>query len=161
MFGVDEIARIHGQENSALFSHELFHVYHEQIIKQESDAIYWSLWEEGLATYVSRSLNPELPENKICCLPDVNAVRPVLPKIAGELLMKLDSTSESDSARYFLGGRKNLDLPERSGYYVGYLIAQELGESRSLAELARLQPAAVRELEEDSLRRMQSTSQKP
>jgi len=161
MFGVDEIARIHGQEDSALFAHELFHVYHGQIVKQPSEALYWHLWEEGLATYVSRSLNPDLPEDKICCLPDVSAVRPVLPTIAGELLSKLDSTTQSDQSRYFLGMQKNLDLPQRSGYYVGYLIAQELGKGRSLAELAKLQPAAVRKLEEDSLEKMRSTSQKP
>lgn len=161
MFGVDEIARIHGQQDSALFSHELFHVYHSQIIKEQSEALYWALWEEGLATYVSRTLNPDLPENKICCLPDVSAVRQVLPKIAGELLSKLDSTSQSDSARYFLGSQENLDVPERSGYYVGYFIAQQLGKSRSLAGLARLQPAEVRKLEENSLRVMSSTSKTP
>jgi hypothetical protein len=161
MFGVDEIARIHGQKDSALFAHELFHIYHAQVVKEQSEALYWHLWEEGLATYVSRSLNPDLPEDKICCLPDVIAVRPVLPTIASELLLKLDSTSQSDQSRYFLGMQKNLNLPERSGYYVGYLIAQELGKSMSLAELAKLQPAAVRKLEEDSLEKMRPTSQNP
>lgn len=161
MFGVDEIARIHGQEDSALFTHELFHIYHGQVVKQQSEALYWHLWEEGLATFVSRSLNPSLPEDKICCLPDVSAVRPVLRTIAAELLLKLDSTAQSDESRYFLGMQQNLDLPERSGYYVGYLIAQELGKGRSLAALATLQPPEVRKLEEDSLRKLKSTSQEP
>jgi hypothetical protein len=160
MFGLDEIARIYGQEASPLFSHELFHVYHQQVVKVQSDALYWSLWEEGLATYVSRSLNPGLPDDKICCLPDVKAVQRVLPSIAAELLLKLDSTSPSDQARYFIGMQQNLDLPQRSGYYVGYLIARELGKDKTLAELARLQPDAVRMLEEESLQKMRSASQK-
>jgi hypothetical protein len=40
------------------------------------------------------------------------------------------------------------------------LIARELGKDKTLAELARLQPDAVRMLEEESLQKMRSASQK-
>jgi uncharacterized protein YjaZ len=65
----------------------------------------------------------------------------------------LDSTRRDDYARYFLGG-VDQDIPVRSGYYLGYLVARDLGETRSLAELARMTPGVVRPLLEQALRRL-------
>jgi hypothetical protein len=156
MFGVDVIAVTFGQNQDPLFAHELFHRYHNQVIQSQPDAIYWNLWEEGLATYVSRTLNPGLPDSKICCFPDIEAVKKQLPEIAGRLLGKLDSAKFEDVQEFFLGGQKALDIPERSGYYIGYLIAKQLGETRSLEQLAKLPPDEVKKLEEQELKRMKS-----
>jgi hypothetical protein len=144
MFGVDVIVQTFGDDQAPLFAHELFHVYHRQMIGEGPDELYWALWMEGLATYVSRTLNPGLPESSACCFPDIEAVSKQRSAIAAQLLARLDSVKDEDYRRFMLGGQKDLDIPQRSGYYIGYLIAQHLGERHSLAELARMPPVEVR-----------------
>jgi hypothetical protein len=152
MFGLDVIARL-DEELSPLVVHELFHVYHGQVVPDAPETVSWGLWEEGLATYVSRKLNPQVPEQKACCLPPLETMKGELPRVAADLLGRLDSSEKSDYARYFLGGQ-TLDIPPRSGYYLGYLVASEAGKTRSLEELAALPPPEVRSLEEKELRRL-------
>jgi hypothetical protein len=158
MFGLDVIARLK-EELAPLVVHELFHAYHGEIVSEDPENVAWGLWSEGLATYVSRRLNPEIPEPSICCMPDIGAVKVALPRISKELLGRLGSKSRKDYARFFLGGQA-LDIPQRSGYYVGYLVAQEAGKTRSLAELAALTPAQVLPLETDVLKRLAETAPK-
>ena len=65
MLGLDGIAKFHGADAhlAATFSHELFHVYHFQVNPLPRDAdqvqLYRLVWQEGLATYVSKVLNPD------------------------------------------------------------------------------------------------------
>ncbi len=158
MFGLDVIARLK-EELAPLVVHELFHVYHGEVISEDPETIAWGLWSEGLATYVSRRLNPEIPESSVCCMPDLGAVKGVLGQVATELLGQLDSKERKAYARYFLGGQE-LDIPQRSGYYVGYLVAQEVGKTRTLEELAALTPAQVLPLEKDALKRLAETAPK-
>ncbi len=152
LFGLDVIAQIHGEQLSPLVVHELFHVHHDTVVPAAPEKLYWAVWKEGLATYVSRKLNPGLAEEKICCLPDIPAVNAMLPSLVADLLSRLDSERPEDYARYLLGG--TADIPARSGYALGYRIAQQLGRDRSLAELARLPPEVVRPLLETTLREM-------
>jgi hypothetical protein len=123
------------------------------LLPDASDAFYWAMWREGLATLVSRQLNPTLPEEQVCCLPPIEPVRAALPKLIPEAISLLDSTRREDYARYFLGGTP-LDVPSRSGYYLGYHVAREIGQGRRLAELARLTPASIRPRLEEALRRL-------
>lgn len=150
LFGLDVIARIHGQQLSPLVVHELFHVHHDAVVPNSPRQLYWAVWKEGLATYVSRRLNPNVAEKEVCCLPDVTTVTAAMPTLIPELLSKLDSDQQADYTRYLLGGAT--DIPARSGYYFGYRVAMQLGETRSLAQLARMPPEAVRPLLESALR---------
>lgn len=150
MFGLDVIVRLK-EELSPLVVHELFHVYHAEAVAEDPDTFGWALWAEGLATYVSRRLNPELPESQICCMPSIPDA--MVPRLAGEALRLLDSEKREDYARYFLGGAE-LDFPSRSGYALGYRIASEAGKKRTLEELAALTPVEVRALEVAELQRM-------
>jgi hypothetical protein len=152
IFGLDVIARLR-EDPLALAVHELFHVHHSNLLPDASDAFYWAMWREGLATLVSRQLNPTLPEEQVCCLPPIEPVRAALPKLIPEAISLLDSTRREDYARYFLGGTP-LDVPSRSGYYLGYHVAREIGQGRRLAELARLTPASIRPRLEEALRRL-------
>lgn len=152
LFGLDVVAQVHGELLTPLVVHELFHVHHDAMVPSAPEKLYWAVWKEGLATYVSRRLNPEVPESRICCLPDTAAVSAALPTLIPELLSRLDSERSEDYARYLLGGAT--DIPARSGYDLGYRVASRLGETRSLAELARLTPAEVRPLVESALRAM-------
>ena len=150
MFGLDVIARLK-EPLSPLFTHELFHVYHAERVPNAPETFYWQMWEEGLASYVSGRLNPGEPA---CCLPPAPAIDAALPKIAAGALERLDSEKPEDYRRYFLGGNEKIDIPQRSGYVLGERTAAEAGRTRSLEELADLQPAAVRRLVESELRRM-------
>ena len=154
MFGLDTIARLK-EPLSPLFAHELFHVYHAERIPKPPEAFYWQMWEEGLASYVSRRLNPDVPESQVCCLPPAEAVDEALPKVVTGALERLDSAKEDDYRRYFLGGEEAIDIPRRSGYVLGYRIAAEAGKTRSLEELAELPPEQVRKLVESELKRME------
>jgi hypothetical protein len=155
MFGIDVIARL-DEQLSPLVIHELFHVYHAERVPRAPEAFYWQMWEEGLASYVSRRLNPDVPESRICCLPEAGPIDAVRSKVASGALERLDSDKPEDYRRYFLGGKEEIDIPHRSGYLLGYRIAAEAGRTRSLEDLAQLQPAEVRRLIESGLRGMQA-----
>ena len=156
LFGVDVIARIHPQDElGAFFDHELFHMYHRQITGMGGimgDPLYRALWEEGLATYVSGVLNPRLSESAILGRPEDLAARakPLLSQIARELLQNMDSTSPDLYQTFFLGNSARKDIPPRSGYYVGLLIARKLGQSHSLQQLAKMNGESLR----STIRRM-------
>ncbi len=150
LFGVDVITRIHPQDElGAFFDHELFHIYHRQITGMAGgmgDPLYRALWEEGLATYVSGVLNPQVSESAILGRPEDLAARakPLLSQIARELLQNMDSTSPDLYQTFFLGNSARKDIPPRSGYYVGLLIARELGQSYSLQQLAEMNGESLR-----------------
>jgi hypothetical protein len=163
LFGVDVIATVYGEKANleAFFDHELFHIYHEQFPDPElQGTIARALWKEGLATYVGWTLNPETPESVIFGLPVgmPDRARAMLPKLAGELRAKLDSKSPEDYRDFFFGNSKREDIPARSGYYVGYLVARELARDRSLPELARLRGKPLREAIEAALRKLEAAA---
>jgi hypothetical protein len=161
LFGVDVIAAIYGEKADleSFFDHELFHIYHQQFPDPElEDTVARALWKEGLATYVAAALNPETPESVLFGLPaDMpGQARATLPKLAAELRARLDSKSPEDYKTFFLGHSQRTDIPARSGYYVGYLVARELGRTHSLPELARLRGPPLREAIESVLRQLES-----
>jgi hypothetical protein len=49
---------------AAFFDHELFHLYHRQVVgadaPHDNEPAWWTMWMEGLATYVSQRMNPGL-----------------------------------------------------------------------------------------------------
>jgi hypothetical protein len=153
MFGLDVIARLK-EPLAPLFAHELFHVYHGERIPNAPEVFYWQMWEEGLASYVSRRLNPDVPEAQVCCVPKAEPIDAARGKVVAGALERLDSTKDDDYARYFLGRDEALDIPQRSGYLLGYRIAAEAGKTRTLEELAELPPADVRKLVEAGLKGM-------
>ena len=155
LFGIAVIAKLK-EPLSPLVSHELFHVYHGERFPKAPEAFYWQMWEEGLASYVSRRLNPDVPESQVCCLSPAAEIDAVREKVVGGALERLDSEKPDDYRRYFLGGKETIDIPHRSGYLLGYRIAAEAGKTRTLEQLAELPPAEVRKLIESGLRGMQA-----
>jgi len=144
LFGIDGIARYHAKDANlkVLFDHELFHQYHDQIAPEltADDSPLWvSLWEEGLATYVSQQMNPGSSEAD-ALMSDSLAARsaPMLPALSRELLNNFESTDSKEYAAFFFGANGRPDLPPRCGYYVGYQVARELSAGRSLQQLAAL-----------------------
>jgi hypothetical protein len=155
VLGVDTIAEFETATQLPVFlSHELFHRYHSQSAGfsddlAERDLIWRLLWAEGLATYVSARLHPSNPLRDALILPqDLDArAKPFLPQMAAELLTAADRVDPATFGRFFVGRSpeaERLGWPPRAGYYVGYLVAQDLGRRRDLAQLAHMRGPALR-----------------
>lgn len=148
-FGVDMISLLHpSQELPAFFHHELFHIYQAQQLgaampAEETQPLWWALWDEGLATYVSWKLNPKLTAPEIFWMPRDLAER-LKPKVAeAARLIQPELDGHEAVRQWFSAGASPPGLPERSGYYLGYLMARHLDRG-DLTALARLSPEQVR-----------------
>lgn len=143
-FGVDELARLYGSiaNLKLILQHELFHQYHYQIAPEigEDRAAWAFMWEEGLATYVSWRMNPGTTADQALVLPDrlSELARPHLSKLARRLLDHADSTNPNDYLDLFSVEQAPSGIPARSGYFVGYLVAEKLARTRSLVDLVHL-----------------------
>jgi hypothetical protein len=163
LFGPDVIAAIRprGFNLRPFLEHELFHVHHEALHPDAPDTVGGSLWEEGLATYVSAALNPGATNDEISVADALIAEStPRLAELASRLLAHLDDPSSGPVYRQFFFGstEKDREVPPRSGYVVGWRIAEAAGKTRSLAQLAALSPAESRALVERGLRQLAGTS---
>lgn len=135
------------------FQHELFHAYRSQILSTSPDAaiaddapLYFSMWDEGLASYVAHRLNPNITLADAIASPDLaSQVDSRLDRIARDLSARLDSTAEADYRRYCVGGTVDPLVPSRAGYYIGYLVAKDLARTHSLDQLAHLSSKDVRQ----------------
>jgi hypothetical protein len=147
-FGVEMIALMHPQrELPAFFHHELFHIYQAQQVgaaapPDETQPLWWAMWAEGLATYVSWKLNPTLSAPEIFWMPrDMEAqMQPKLAEAARLLLADLDGHDGYE--RWFTAGSNPPGLPTRAGYYLGYVMAKQLDRG-DLAALGRMPPEQV------------------
>jgi hypothetical protein len=161
MFGADVIDRIYKDKPIAPFiEHELFHLMHHRTFP-DCDPVWCSLWEEGLATYVASAMNPTADDAALLLtfpVPLKPAVEANKQEAICAVKARLNSTMPADYRPLFMGGGDPLskNLPLRFGYYVGFLVAGDLGRDRTLQQLAALQPEEVRPLIEQSLDRMAS-----
>ena len=157
MFGADVIARVHGERDiRPFFHHELFHLLHGRSF-DACDAIWCSLWSEGLATYVASRLNPGATDDQLLLTQPVPLRAAVEKDRAAALcpvLATLDSTADEDRRRLFNGRPSSGPLPPRAGYYIGLVVAAEIGRDRPLKTLAAMRGEEVRPLIETSLRRL-------
>lgn len=159
LFGADVIAKIYKDKPiEPFFHHELFHLMHSRTFP-ECDMVWCSLWSEGLAVHVSAKLNPAADEDALMLTipaPLGPAVKANMAEAVCAVVARMDSEEGKDYAPLFMGGGEPLsaNLPRRFGYYVGYLVAQDLGRTRSLKELAALTPAQARPLIDQSLASM-------
>jgi hypothetical protein len=155
VIGVDTLSAIESTAQlPVFFAHELFHRYHYQAAGfsddlSEKDLVWRSLWAEGLATYVSVKLNPSNPLADALLLPrDLEArTRPLLSQMAAQLIAALDHVDSRVFAKFFEFGDRGAESagwPSRAGYYIGYLVAEDLGRRHSLTELAHLKGPKLR-----------------
>jgi Predicted Zn-dependent protease (DUF2268) len=144
-FGIDELARTL-QSNANLkiiVEHELFHQYRYQIAPAMSvNRTAWAyMWEEGLATYVSRQMSPGCSVDDALIVPSrlSELAKPHLRKLAQRIIDQLDSTDPNNVSELFSLDRSPPGMPTRSGYYLGFRIAELVGINRSLTQLAHLE----------------------
>ncbi|MBG9386533.1 hypothetical protein [Caenimonas aquaedulcis] len=166
LFGIDMIAFVYGTDADPqpFFHHELFHLYHRQsrgMGRGAGGKLVSPLWAEGLAVYVARTLNPQAGEVSIFGLPRGMPERAhgLAPQLARDILGRLDSTSRVDYERFFVAGRTRIpDVPVRSGYFIGYLVAAKLAKKYPLLELAHMRLPDLRPEIEAALREIAAGS---
>jgi Predicted Zn-dependent protease (DUF2268) len=150
LVGLDGLARFHGSQVplSVILSHEFFHLYHFQVnpLPRNPDEIplYRLLWQEGLAVYASRQLNPSASLADVLLDPRLANQGPAaIPSEAKRLLTCLDS-QEDDVAVHFLAKSEGGTAPGRIGYLIGYEIVTRLAEKSPLSSLVRLRDPGLR-----------------
>jgi hypothetical protein len=143
--GLDGVAQIHGRgaDLGILLDHECFHLYHHQVnpslILPGGDTVWIGIWKEGLAVYACGVLNPGISRQRMLLGDrDLAAITPeLLRKIARELPPALAATDGQTRARYLSYGYRG-DIPARSGYALGLVIAERVARGRDLPALARI-----------------------
>ena len=145
-------------------AHEMFHRYHFMAGGFSDDdadrqPLWRTLWAEGLATYASRALTRGATIEQALMLPADLSQRaaPLRSRIAADLLAHLDQIDPDVYRTYFTYGNKAVaarGLPWRSGYYIGYLVAERLARRHTLGQLAHMPPRQVHALIRDALREM-------
>jgi hypothetical protein len=157
IFGADVMGRAHPYDDEEpFFHHELFHVYHQRTFAGCSQ-VWCSLWSEGLAVHVARTLNPDATDAQLLLTVPEDipaAVDPNLREAVCTVRSRLQSEANGDINALFSSSRLNARLPPRFGYYVGYLVAREAGRTRSIRELAQLNVEQARPVVEAALARL-------
>ena len=146
IFGIDGMVKYHGKmtTETPFFHHELFHVYHGQKFtgNQQDEWLWLALWFEGLATYASKKLNPQATyTDMLLDLPE-GMVKRINNDFAfhwQDLSSKLESKDEKDYRHYFLMNSKHKRIVTRAGYYLGFLVVQEIGKTKTLSEMANME----------------------
>ncbi len=141
VFGADGIAKYHSPENiGAFFDHEFIHV-EQGTAFDECDAIWCSLWSEGLATAAAAQMNPGIDMHGLM----LDVPKPIAPPVdadwKGALCLvsgMVDSIDSGDYSALFYGNGGTEKFPPRFGYYVGYRLAERLLENHALADLVHL-----------------------
>lgn len=157
IFGADVMGRAHTYaDEEPFFHHELFHIYHARSFGGCAQ-MWCSLWAEGLATYVAKSLNPDATnEQLLLTVPEdiPTAIDANMREAVCAVRTRLDSTSNNDRNALFSSGRLNERLPPRFGYYIGFLVARDAGRTHTLQDLAQMDQAAARPVIEASWARL-------
>lgn len=161
MFGADVIDKLYATTPiQPFFHHELFHILQARTFN-ECDQIWCGLWGEGLAVYVASQLNPGASDASLL-LNFPTSLRTAVETHRTEALCavrsRLSSTDQNDAGPLFMGGSTPIspNLPPRFAYYVGYLVAKDVGRTHSLKQISVMTNAQVKPLVVQSLDRMAS-----
>ena len=94
-----------------------------------------------MATYVASRLDPGADDDALI----LNLPEPIRPGVEADrsravcaVRRLLDSTRDQDYSALFLGDWQLPGLPSRMGYYIGYLVASDIGRTHDLRAMARM-----------------------
>ena len=154
-FGIDGMVRLHGDaDDMPFFHHELFHTYHTPKLDECAGGPMWAyLWVEGLATYVSKVLNPDATDAELLLdIPNgaIARYRATLADSLAQFEKVADSTDRTVYRDLFTRAGTG-PLPGRRGYYLGYLIANEAARTSDLRTLASLNCNQARQAVQDAV----------
>lgn len=149
LIGVDVFVR-NGDDPDVLFTHELFHLYHDQIhSKYESEQnkgtkLTWPLFKEGLATFVSYRDNPHKGE-AIFLDPQLSRLEDCQAILLSEKFLEVAELTREDPGsgsqyRLWFSASPPRQLypgyPPRLGYWLGFQVVQYLSRSYSVETMA-------------------------
>jgi len=149
IFGADGIAQYDTPDAlPMLLDHEFFHMVHSRSFPG-CTAVWCGLWREGLAVYAASILNPGATDRQLG-LEDPGQLRPAVEAHRREALCllqsKLGTAGRSPTRLFFLSGGGTRTLPPRFGYYLGYRLAQRIGQTHRLEDLAHMPMKQARAL---------------
>ncbi len=139
---------------STLIHHELTHCCHIQSNPEMRQAtasffhktpgppvkLYQMMWLEGFAGYVSKTLNPSATTEDVLSNANLPAnVAAHWTRVISGMLENWDST-DIDLIDAYVGSGDARNIPSRSAYYVGMLVAARLAEHQSLPALISKAP---------------------
>ena len=155
-FGIDTLTIRHDNPD-VLYSHELFHLYHGESSGINDDGagvdalLIDSLWAEGLATYVSKELNPSANMDSIFMDSELaglseNRLKDLALRFIKIKTVKVSSKIDPEIyGQWFLMNRHlTAETPSRVGYFLGYYVAKILRETNNLDEMAHWPTAEAR-----------------
>jgi len=153
-FGIDMLAMLQAPSDlPVLFSHELFHVYHGQMLgdasKQNFGVVWWGAWVEGLASYVSYRITPGATPKQALAWPadlyDRMEAPGAMKLAAAQMLLDMEAKGKTYGL-WFHMNESHPGLPPCAGYYMGYRMAAALASKHTLPELARMTPDELKPL---------------
>lgn len=157
LFGADGMARLHDYEDeNAFFHHELFHILHFDAFTT-CGTVWCRMWPEGLAASAAHALNPQAGHDELLLDLPKGTVEATLSQLAAslqEVRANLDSRDPDLIASLFALRPQGDGMPQRRGYYIGYLIAEEATREQDHAALAALSNEAARPVFEKALDRL-------
>lgn len=147
LFGLDRMALDPDSNPGVVVAHELYHIYQFEMHPgaSTSDVTLWeAVWGEGSAAYASQILTPGATKTEALGRKLADASTDNIRALSCAIQSKWDSRDGNDFNEYFDASQSPKGLPPMGGYLVGYLVAQDLGKTRTVADLAKMQ---VTELE--------------
>lgn len=148
----------------ALVAHEFFHAQHYAVnpeIASSANALfaqsgkpplYLNLWIEGLATCVSMMFDGDGRVTDALMSEELSRDFPVrLPQVAQEFRAKLVSASDDDYRDFFWLSGQRTDLPKRSGYALGAVVADRIVHKIGVDGAMRLQGESLKVAISDAL----------
>lgn len=141
-----DLAALRNNNMNVLFSHELFHTYQFEKLKniQNYLSLASPLWFEGMAAWVSLQLNPDSTETDILMNEELaefchvkSNIRAMAQKFEPILKLKyvIAQTASIDS-EWFAGDART--QPARRGYCLGLHAVSEIIKSKPIDELVSL-----------------------
>jgi hypothetical protein len=149
LFGVDAISLLHSPADMPIvYVHELFHIYHRQAMgaayPDGNTGMWWPMWEEGLATYVSQRLTSARSPQQVLFFPSDIVARMQSPGATRRTARLMLADFDKHNSALFDSTHAEAGLPARAGYYMGYELAVSLARGHSLAWLVHLPSAQVK-----------------
>ena len=158
IFGADVIATVHKDfsDERPFFLHELLHVYHEPRLGKCAE-VWCAVWTEGLAVYVAKRLVPGASDAELLLVTPA-PIRPAIERDRRAALcavLAVAGTVDARATSQLIAGNAHMPgLPSRAGYVIGLYVAEELGRTRTLRQLASMTAAEARPLVLGALARL-------
>lgn len=168
-FGIDLLVELN-QKNfkinpQVLYTHELFHIYHaraSQIQKYAriANSPMFFLWQEGLACYLSQLMNQPVSLLEVLFSQDLAQVSDDgIYWLAAKFLQEVNLASNSAQFKnwhsrwfkFYESSPTGPDIPARSGYLLGYRVAQLIAKYYSTNEMAHWNPGQTKAIVQQAL----------